>query len=308
MAAGAAGAAAVAACGFLLFRRSQRKQVEDRSLGDRSLPSQPPMPADKWSSDPPAGKWSPDQGVAADAIDVIPLPKRLRPIATGRSSRRSPRLQQAGSAPQATQHVAAAAGDAAAAAMQQAAAAQLQQYAPDYHVVHMPSPRLTGGVGGCLVGRLHWLTPNREEEGGSQAGGCALVLPRSHACLCRQPAVSLVPLLRLGFTTTHSRSLLPCHRPGHWVTLWSAPLPAAAVTHPAATWGMVHTRPTRHCLARGAAAAAAPAPAPPAAPAGARRQCAPLSGMLLWAGQTLPHSPDAALQVSAKKFFTYMFS
>lgn len=178
VAAGAAVAAAVAAGGFLLFRRSQRKRVEDRSMGSQ-LPPPPPMPA---------GKWSCDEGVAADAIDVIPLPKHLRPIATGRSSRRSPRLQQpGGGAPQGTRHLAAAAGDVAAAAMQQQvagaaayaqSAAQLQQYAPEYHVVHMPSPRLTGGraVLLCwlagLAGLACWQEQLRAAEGGlGSAGG-----------------------------------------------------------------------------------------------------------------------------------------
>ncbi|PRW33666.1 peptidase S8 [Chlorella sorokiniana] len=168
VAAGAAVAAAVAAGGFVLFRRSQRKRVEDRSLGGHgSVGSQPPMPAGKWT----------DEGVAADAIDVIPLPKHLRPIATGRGSRRSPRLQQAGSGPQPTQHVAAAAGDVAAAVMQQQAAgaaayaqavAQLQQYAPDYHVVHMPSPRLTGQDTGSPSGvrrSLRQRSPTRRPRG-----------------------------------------------------------------------------------------------------------------------------------------------
>lgn len=158
VAAGAAVAAAAAAAGFLLFRRSQRKRVEDRSLGARPGPHPP-------ASHMAPAKWSSDEGVGADAIDVIPLPKHLRPIATGRSSRRSPRLQQAGGGAQHAQHLAAAAGDVAAAALQQqvaaaahgqmgyAQAAAQPQYGPDYHVVHMPSPRLTGGAVAGAVGR-----------------------------------------------------------------------------------------------------------------------------------------------------------
>lgn len=132
-AAGAVLALAAVLAGFLLYRRKQRRLQQQEHLP----PGQP------------VGKWSSKEG---GEVDVVPLPKQLKPIATGRG-------RTAAAAPSAAspgqRHLSAAAGAAAAHQLHQqqsgaagtymAAVAQLQQYAPEYHVVHMPSPRFAGG-------------------------------------------------------------------------------------------------------------------------------------------------------------------
>lgn len=138
-AAGAALVVAAATAGFLLHRRGQRRrQAEAEAEAAGTV---------KWHAEVEAG------GAPAGEGDIIPLPKHLRPIATGR--RRSPRGGASGqqtltaaAGPAAVVSQAAAAGRVAAedAAAYAAALAQLQQHAPEYHVVHMPSPRLAGAL------------------------------------------------------------------------------------------------------------------------------------------------------------------
>ena len=126
---GAAMAVGVAVGAFLLVRRRRQRPAAGQQ-------APPQHGGGKGSS-------SEEEGIEG----CIPLPKQLPPIATGRgrargaSARASPRA-----------HVAAAAGGAGAAHQQHqqgggcvaAAPAHLQGHAPEYHVVHMLSPRLPG--------------------------------------------------------------------------------------------------------------------------------------------------------------------
>lgn len=113
-------ALAAAAGAFVVVLRRRRQQVA-------AAAQQPAGPGQGQ----PAGKWGSEH-------DCIPLPKTLPPIATGRGGQRA----APGSGPQ---FLEAAAGTMAAAQLQQHQ--RLHQLAPDYHVVHMPSPRLPGGQG-----------------------------------------------------------------------------------------------------------------------------------------------------------------
>lgn len=143
VAAGSALALVAAGTGFALFRRLRRRRAEAEAHAA-------------------IGKWAAE---GADASDVIPLPKQLRPIATGRapSRGRSPRSANvtAAAGAVAAVHQQRGSGRAAAAADYAAAMAQLQQLAPatapEYHVVHMPSPRFAGTLdpaAAAAAGRL----------------------------------------------------------------------------------------------------------------------------------------------------------
>lgn len=164
VAAGSALALVAAGTGALLYRRrSQRRRVEGAQAA--------------------IGKWSAEGGEGKGG-DVIPLPKHLRPISTGRTSRgRSPRANLsaaagAAAAVQQQQHggtVAAADAEAYAAQV-----AQLQQYVPEYHVVHMPSPRLAGTcqkMGGLSCHCVHLLCSLPRDGGQSVLAAVFLAPP-----------------------------------------------------------------------------------------------------------------------------------
>jgi hypothetical protein len=141
VAGGAALALAAVLIAFLLSRRKHRKVQQQ----------QQPQHGSQAESSMKRG--------SGDNSDVVPLPRHLKPIATGRTSAAT---ASAVTNP-APRHLSAAAGVAASALQlhrQQsggvnaggsytAAVAQLHSYAnvaPDYHVVHMPSPRFPGDL------------------------------------------------------------------------------------------------------------------------------------------------------------------
>lgn len=141
VACGAALALAAVLIAFLLSRRKHRKVQQQ----------QQPQHGSQAESSMKRG--------SGDNSDVVPLPRHLKPIATGRTSAAT----ESAVANPAPRHLSAAAGVAASALQlhrQQsggvnaggsytAAVAQLHSYAnvaPDYHVVHMPSPRFPGDL------------------------------------------------------------------------------------------------------------------------------------------------------------------
>ncbi|KAL4419731.1 hypothetical protein ABPG75_006829 [Micractinium tetrahymenae] len=143
-------AAAAGAC-VLLLRRRRRQVAGQQQHGG----SHGEVPSGRHL----AGKWSSESG----ELDCIPLPKSLPPIVTGRAGQRS--------APSGRpQHLEAAAGTMAAAAQMQQQQ-RLQQLAPDYHVVHMPSPRLPGQDSGTPTGvrrSLRQRSPTRRPREGAR--------------------------------------------------------------------------------------------------------------------------------------------
>ena len=125
-AAGAALAIAAAAAMFVLIRRMQHKHSQSEQPGAAS------------------------KGAANDAgADIVPPPRHLKPIVTGRGRNVDAMPAAKSSGPR---HVSAAAGAAAAHHIQcqqagigaHAVPVEQLQYAPEYHVLHMPSPRFAG--------------------------------------------------------------------------------------------------------------------------------------------------------------------